>query len=165
MRSIRSPMLLFVVLLIPTFASAQPLWCEDTDALHVSYDPQLDEILLRHTAAMYNCCPEPISHSVMAIDQTLFVVEHVGADPPCDCNCCLDLEVRIAAPPAGEWQIDFAWWDLESGEWRHLYDVVTVPAPGHAGPLDDPESWFSDCLEGPVSADALSWGGIKAVYH
>ena len=153
---------LAVMFLLPVTAAAQ-LWCVDTDALRVEVDATTAALVVHHDGAMYNCCPEPIYYTLNPGDETLFITEHVAADPPCDCNCCYTLRMTWPAPPAGHWWIDFEWWDLESGEWRHLTDEVTIPDVGQDG-ADDTEAWISDCLESPVTAGTASWGRMKAIF-
>jgi hypothetical protein len=165
-----SNLILPIALLLTASATAQanPLWCEDADALQVSVDPQTAAVLLTHAGAMYNCCPEPIHYDVATSGGTLTVVERVLEETPCNCICCFDLEIVVASVPPGAWDVVFRWLDAESGSWRELTGSVTVPAPArddapHAEPAAPPVCRVSTGVE--PSATTGAWGLIKAIYR
>ncbi|MBU0741253.1 hypothetical protein KKG45_03905 [bacterium] len=161
---------LFVLACFATTAAANEyLWCFNADEVRAEVDPATAEVTVSHAAALYNCCPDPITYDVQFGDETLFVVEHVAADPPCDCNCCFDLGVKIHDVPPGLWWIGFSWRDEETGEWIEWHGEIVVPdmGQGYAGGEIEPES--SGCLsatavEEPAS-EQLTWSALKTCYR
>ncbi len=158
-----------LALFMPTAAAADHLWCIDADDVHVEVDPISADIHVFHDSALYNCCPEPITYEVHFGDATMFVVEHVAADPPCDCNCCFDLGVKIHDPPPGPWCVTFSWLDEETGTWVEWHGQIVVPdvGQGYTGGEVEPEN--SGCLtttgvQDPPH-DQLLWGTLKTLYR
>lgn len=85
MRALMTGLIAFAALLLSPLVVGAQLWCVDTDALRVEFDPGLLELRVHHAGAMYNCCPGLISYEATMDGETIFVTEHVTADPPCDC--------------------------------------------------------------------------------
>ncbi|MDO9171614.1 MAG: hypothetical protein Q7W29_07280 [bacterium] len=162
-------LLTILLLILPAaIGRAGGPWCTDTDGLRLDVAPATGAVMLAHTGAMYNCCPEPILYDVAAAAGVLTVTERVLEESPCDCICCFDLEALVADVPPGDWDVVFRWLDAESGSWRELTGSVTVPAPGradvpHAEPAAPPECLVSTGVEPPAPMGA--WGLIKSIYR
>jgi len=156
--------------LLPTVAAADHHWCVGEDEVYVEVDPISADVLVFHDSALYNCCPDPITYEVHFGDATLFIVEHVAADPPCDCNCCMNLGVTIPDAQPGPWQVTFSWLDEETQVWTYWYGQITVPDVGQGYVPGDPVTTSSGCLdttgmeEDPESQDS-TWSAIKAIYR
>jgi hypothetical protein len=137
-------LVLFLIVLSATTAVAQAeFWCWDAD--QILAEVEADTVRIRHLAALYNCCPDPVTYDVAVGDATIFVEEHTQS--PCDCDCCMDLEVLLVDVPPGPWNILFRWFDLEIWEWTDEVLQIVVPDVGQAlGPIVA-ELSRSDCLE------------------
>ncbi len=169
MRSILSVLFTLTLFVAPATADDY-LWCNGTDEVRVEIDPATSDLHLFHDGAQYNCCPEPITYEVHFGDATLFIVEHVAADPPCDCNCCFDLGVTIPDAQPGPWQVTFSWLDEETHVWIDWHGQITVPDVGQGFVHGAPVSANSGCLDTtgvPTEPEPRSttWSDIKAIYH
>jgi hypothetical protein len=168
MRSTFLTLLALALLAVPVGAAAY-LWCVDTDEIRIEVDPATGDFTLYHDGAQYNCCPEPISYEVHFGDATLFVIEHVAADPPCNCNCCYDLSVTIPDAQPGPWQVSFTWLDVETYTWTDWHGEIIVPDVGQGYVHGEPVPSSSGCLDstsvtqGP--RDLSTWSTVKALYH
>jgi hypothetical protein len=163
----RGPSLLLGILLLigqVTPARAQ-FWCWEAD--EVIADTEDDIVRIQHLAALYNCCPDPVTYNIEVGDATILVEEYTLA--PCNCDCCMDLEVVLVDVPAGPWNILFRWFDLESGQWTGVILEVIIPDVGQQSGPFLAETARTDCLEAssvPDLSDApLTWGYVKAMYR
>ena len=140
-------------LLVASTAAAQSeFWCWDADEIRA--EVKGGSVRIQHVAALYNCCPEPITYEILVGAATILVEEHTLA--PCDCDCCANLEVTLEDVPPGPWNILFRWFDLESLEWVEEILLIVVPDVGQAlEPVVAGQS-YSGCLEASHISDALS---------
>jgi hypothetical protein len=159
----RGLILAFCALSATATAAQSEFWCWDAD--EILADVVADTVRIRHLAALYNCCPEPITYDVLVGDATIFVEEHT--ESICDCDCCSNLEVVLADVPPGPWNILFRWFDLETGEWTDEILEIVVPDVGQ--PLDPVvagQSW-SECigaLDAPATGgDSTGPGTVRVV--
>lgn len=159
------------VLFIACFLLAGPalgqgeFWCWNADLIQARVNGHTVD--LQHLAALYNCCPDPITYDITVGDATIMIEEHAVA--PCDCNCCMDLELVLANVPPGPWVILFRWFDLEVEDWIEEYLEITVPDVGQGpGPVVTEQSG-SGCLSLSGMLDTLAlprtWGAVKALYE
>ena len=75
--------------LLPVAGYAQEyLWCFDEDLITFQLQPDPIHLIIDHHAAMYNCCPEPVSWDVTMESGVIDITENVGVETPCDCICC-----------------------------------------------------------------------------
>jgi hypothetical protein len=162
MRSFLPVMLLIATIVAPAVAD-EYLWCIDEDVVSAEVDPVTAVITIFHDAALYNCCPDPISYDVQFGAMTFFVVEQVAADPPCDCDCCYDLAARIIGASPGDWFITFSWLNLETGVWLQWHGGVVVPNVGQelSGEV---EIVNSGCLSS-IDVAQSTWGALKSLYR
>jgi hypothetical protein len=145
------------------------LWCFGQDEVSFQFDPDNHLLSITHLAAMYNCCPEPVSYDVVMGDGLITVTEVVGADPPCDCICCFELKVDISEIPAGFWTVEFVWLNEEDFQWYTEGIQVVVPGVVDTAELLEVDHQISDCLEASSVPDPpapfCGWGRLKALYR
>lgn len=106
-------------------ASAQYPWCLDMDYITASVEDGV--ITFTHLYAVYNCCPDYFEYTITQEGNQITIMESEVLSIPCTCVCCYDLEVQVGPMAPGVYEIDFCWYDYESGI-RHEYLVVEVPA-------------------------------------
>ena len=97
-------------------------WCWDADYFTTSVSDGV--ITVTHHNTIYNCCPDYFEYSVDQQGNVINVFEHEVLSMPCWCYCCYDLPVEIGPVEPGEYTIDFAWEDYESGARHVILDVV-----------------------------------------
>lgn len=145
------------------------LWCYDADEIVFDLNPQSHVLTIEHKAAMYNCCPEPVSHDVVVTEGLISITESAGELQLCDCICCFDLKVEVGEIPVGFWTVKFQWRQEETGHWVEQQVEIVVP---EAGDASDPQVLFqeiSDCLISstvPDPPETVSiWGSLKSWYR
>ena len=145
------------------------LWCFNQDDVAFQFVPESASLTIIHTAAMYNCCPEPVSYDVVMGEGVITVTELIGADPPCDCICCFKLEVELSGIPAGYWAVEFVWLNEEDYQWYTQGVQVVVPGVVDTAQLLAVNHEISDCLDASAVPDppapSFSWDAVKALYH
>lgn len=89
-------------------ASGKGLRVQDSNesAVEYSYNPASRVLTLRHINAAFNCCPGPLSASVVLVDSLITITEK-ESKPSCDCNCLYDLDIEISHLPQKSWNIVF----------------------------------------------------------
>lgn len=160
------------LLLTACVAGADWEWCLNADFVHAEVDGST--IIVHHDHALYNCCPVAIEYDVDQYVGFISVVETEILDEICPCMCCYNLFVEILNVPPGDYEIDFAWRDTETGEIEHRLLHVTVPELRQEGDMVAGESGGVDCLMEPTSSVAspddakeqtLTWGTVKTRYR
>lgn len=121
---------LALVLVVP--ASAQYPWCLDMDYFTTSVEDGV--ITITHYNAVYNCCPDYFEYTVNQQGNQIMITETEVLSIPCTCICCYDLPLQIGPLAPGVYEIDFCWYDYESGI-RHEYLVVEVPDSRQGGEI------------------------------
>ncbi len=164
----RRMLYLAVILLLGAApVAAQQYWCWNADGISATVQPG-GSVLVRHDAALYNCCPDPIVYDLSVKDRLAVLTETALADPPCDCLCCFDLAVVVVGLEPGEWILRFRWFDTESESWvaRDL-PVVIPPVAGDGAPaIGDQQR--SPCLDhdtGVGEPPGTTWSLLKSVYR
>jgi hypothetical protein len=159
---VRTRTALLVLLLVVTIflpCRAQPSdWCYGLDQFSaVAHD---STITVTHSAALYNCCPVDIVYSLEQVG-SLFVIHETEVEPQCLCFCCFNLSVDINHVAPGGYDIEFHWYDTETGpQVRYLH--VTVPDVGQTVPAALGPRSISACMgtggtEGPPPLTARSF--------
>ena len=164
----------FACCLLVFLAGASPaiaqeyLWCYNEDSVSFALDPAIPQLTIEHRAAMYNCCPEPVSYQVELGEGILTVTEIVGADPPCDCICCFNLKAEVTGLPSGLWTVRFTWLNEEDWQWLTEETQLVVPGPTEMAPAVQVDHEISDCLDVSAVPDQPadpSWDAVKAWYR
>lgn len=156
-----------VLVLLLAGGAAADHWCLDADV--ITAEPREGGIQVKHLAAFYNCCPDPIVYDLTVEGDVLILTETALEETPCDCLCCFDLRIFVAGVAPGDWTLRFRWYDLEAFEWTSRDVAVTVPPAAADGEPAIGETTNSGCLAqvgigGPESSYG-SWGGLKARYR
>ena len=157
---------LLVGLLLPTIAVAESgFWCWNADT--VTATVSADTVRIAHSAALINCCPDPISWIVEVGDATIFIEEH--SQSPCDCDCCYDLVVTLANVPAGPWNLLYRWFNIESAAWTERVLMIEVPDVGQTYIPYVAGQDSSGCLNGTGAPEPpgtpTTWATLKALYR
>ncbi len=161
----RATSLRFCILLLIIFATSAhaQFWCWDTDEIVAEVDGH--SVRIEHLAALYNCCPDPITYDVEVGDATIFIQENTLM--PCDCECCYDLTLVVADVPPGPWNLLFRWFDVESWQWTERVLQVEVPDVGQTPPPYVADAFRTECLETTSVPDetsiGMTWGAVKAL--
>lgn len=154
--------ILALCLLWATTAVAQgEFWCWDADEILAHVEG--DTVRIQHLAALYNCCPEPITYDVQVGDATIFIQEFTQS--PCDCDCCTKTELILAEVPAGPWNILFRWFDLEIYDWTEEVIQIEVPDVGQGyEPVIAAHTW-GGCIETShvPDLDDVGFGAIRVL--
>jgi hypothetical protein len=135
--------------------------CLEDDAFVLT--PRTNGLLITHSNATYNCCPDPITYEIEQNGQQILVVERVLSEAPCDCICCFELQVELMHVPPGNVTVTFSWYDEETGQTPSVLLTAFVPGGAVTDPTDVQASQRSDCL--PTGTDRCEWGVIKADYR
>ncbi len=155
------------LLLIGFPAGAQEwLWCHGCDQVLFDVHPQSHLLTIRHDAAMYNCCPLPVTYELAVGEGVIDVTEIVGEEAPCDCICCFNYKVEVGSISAGQWTVRFHWLNAEDGLWTTRETQVVVPDGQGQPQLANVE--LSDCLGTTPVIDPepspTRWDAIKSWY-
>jgi hypothetical protein len=86
-------------------------------------------ITVDHWGAFYNCGCDSIT-SAWTQEGNLFRVHETAYNGDAICFCCWYLGTSMREVPAGHYQIDFIWYDVESQQDRHAWFDVFVPDVG-----------------------------------
>ena len=166
------PFLIVIIALLAasTSASGQDyLWCIDSDEILFDLNPQTHTLTIEHRAAMYNCCPQPVSHDLVITEGLISVTEHAGEYQACDCICCFDLKAEVGEIPVGLWTVQFHWREEETGIWTFREMEILVPGDSEG---QGPQLLFqeiSECLISsgvPDPSEPVSvWGSLKSWYR
>lgn len=162
--------LLVLAAFVPSISYAQYTWCEGADDVHATIADHA--ILLLHQAAEYNCCPDSFTYSVSQQGDVLYVTEFEQVTIPCYCLCCYELGTTIRGVAPGDYEIHFAWYDVETWTWVTEILPITVPEDVLPAPHLVADAFASECLEGqsvpepgaPDDPPAETWGRIKTLF-
>ena len=164
MRHIIHIRLIVVLLALVTVTGAVWAQVECTDEFMV--EVQDSQLTITHKGALYNCCPEFDYEITLEGDR--ITVREIETHQGCFCVCCTDLTIEIEDVPAGEYVLEFHWFDYETSDWLVWFDSVILPDIGQ-GAVDPyvSQHQHSDCYASvPGEEDASStWGAIKTLYR
>ena len=168
-RSVTVLLCLVMAFGLPAAQAQEYLWCYDSDVITFELDPDTSALSIEHRAAMYNCCPEPVSYEVALTPGIITVTEIVGVETPCDCICCFNLITEVTDIPPGFWTVRFNWLNQEDLQWWTEEFQVVVPGEGEPG-IPVLLDWeISDCLDTSAVPDppdqVRSWDTLKAWYR
>lgn len=160
--------LIFAVLYPLPARGQEELWCYLGDAFSFEFDSD-NNLLITHSAAMYNCCPEPVSWDIEQTPGLIYITEFIGEDEPCDCICCFELSVQVTEIPAGMWTIRYRWFDFENLVWSYRDFMAIVPETDSEGFAELVDGEISPCIEVSSVPDPQEllwpWGAIKSRYR
>jgi hypothetical protein len=169
----RSAWLLLCLCVSAAPATGQFLWCWDAD--HIQTRVGGSTVTVDHQGAVYNCCPDDFDFTVAQHGNVIDVVETEILSIPCFCLCCYNLSVNIDNVAAGDYTLNFYWYDYEGSRWRVWSLLVIVPDVGQAGAPAVALVTASDCLEASAVPDSgtppasepedSTWGAIKSVFR
>ncbi len=156
--------LLIALPLLALTAAPSPAPAETACLDDIFITVQGADVLIDHTGAWYNCCPE-MRYDVTLVDGTIVVVE-TEVEGLCDCYCCFDLQTTVTGLAPGEWLLDFTWLDDASGVWETRSFAPTIPDLGQdldlgkgdlvRGPCYDPSTGVPDRVP--------TWGAVKVIF-
>ncbi len=164
MRRLMVPVVLLV--LLSPIASAAQYGSDCIDAVACRIEGA--SILVEHTGAWYNCCPE-MAWTMQTLGRTLRI-EETEIEGLCDCMCCFDYGVSVAGLEAGEWTVVFAWNDSNASPAgpREATFTVIVPEGGAADAAGLETIILQDCYDPTPTGiyDAVpQWGMIKSLFR
>lgn len=160
---------LVIVCLSPIAQAQEYLWCYEADAVAFSFNPESNLLTIDHQAAMYNCCPEPVSYLVEEAPGLITVTEIVGEEAPCDCICCFNYKAEVTGFSPGFWTVRFTWRNEEDFQW--MTEEYQLVIPGQSDPVGPFlfNKELSNCLEAsavPEDPEPVSrWGAVKSWYR
>ena len=99
-------------------------WCGE-DKIETSVEDHTIDIV--HKNATYNCCPDDIQVSLSVEGNVLRVTENEVLTTPCDCLCCYDVESTIVDLSPGTYELEYCWYDYESGRTECDTQAIVVP--------------------------------------
>ena len=146
-----------------------PDWCWDDDQVYAEVAG--GRVAVFHDATIYNCCPDPFEYEISVEGDFIRVREIEVLSNPCYCICCFNLAMTIEDVPAGDYTLEFTWFDYETDDWLARSLEISVPDEGQAAfpALGDTHS--SGCIEpqsvpdepNPGDQEEVSptWGRIK----
>ncbi|MBD3235475.1 MAG: hypothetical protein GF330_02085 [Candidatus Eisenbacteria bacterium] len=172
--SIRSLVCLGLVLLFSAAtASAQYVWCYDADEIYAEVEGST--VTVFHDAALYNCCPDPFAYTVICEGDTILIEEIEVLTEPCYCVCCHNLWMMLEDVAAGDYLLQFSWYDYEGFEYVQRELEIHVPDIGQGGLFAEGPVAVPGCVEssgvpdtGPTDepdSSIVSWGTIKLLYR
>ena len=158
------------LVICPATAWAQEyLWCFESDTIVFDYNPDSDLLIIEHQAAMYNCCPEPVSYLVEQAEGIITVTELVGEENPCDCICCFNYKAEVTGFSPGFWTVRFTWRNEEDYQWLTEEYQLVIPGPGDPVEPSLLGKELSSCLEAsavPEDPEPVTrWGAVKSWYR
>ena len=140
------------------------------DHLGAAIETDGHTVRIQHLAALYNCCPEPITYDIEIGDATVLIEEQTQS--PCDCDCCMDTELVLTDFPPGHWILTFRWFDIEIWDWVTDSQQIYVPDVGQQHDPVIAAQTVTDCLTAVGAPESLdpsmarhTWGRIKARYR
>ena len=117
--------------------------CVDDDVVQLTVAGNTLHVL--HLNTTYNCCLDAIPVTLSIDEDVIRMTETEVVAEPCDCMCCYNVDSAVADLPAGEYLVEYCWFDYETGGDRcHTETIVIGPRIGTysnsgclAGALDD----------------------------